>query len=88
MELKPIIVFNDEHFEPYSCEDVNCIFLLFMLASGMTDVRNMRLHSRPSLTPADAEANRWSFALESAGLGVWDSNLTTGQCYYSATWKK
>ncbi len=88
MKLKPIIVSNDEHFEPYSCEDINCIFLLFMLASGMTDVRNMRLHSRPSLTPADAEANRWSFALESAGLGVWDSNLTTGQCYYSATWKK
>lgn len=59
-----------------------------MLASGMTDVRNMRLHSGPSITPADAEANRWSFALESAGLGVWDSNLATGQCYYSATWKK
>lgn len=54
----------------------------------MTDVRNMRLHSRPYTTKDDVEANRWSFALESAGLGVWDSNLITGQCYYSATWKK
>ena len=54
----------------------------------MTDVRNMRLHSRPHTAPDKAEANRWSFALESAGLGVWDSNLVTGQCYYSSTWKK
>ncbi|WP_425515312.1 EAL domain-containing protein [Phyllobacterium endophyticum] len=59
-----------------------------MLVSAMTDVRNIRLHSGPSITPADAEANRWSFALESAGLGVWDSNLVTGQCYYSPTWKR
>lgn len=54
----------------------------------MTDVRNMRLHSRPYTTKDELEASRWSFALESAGLGVWDSNLATGQCYYSATWKK
>lgn len=54
----------------------------------MTDVRNIRLHSRRDLPPDKAEANRWSFALESAGLGVWDSNLATGQCYYSSTWKK
>lgn len=54
----------------------------------MTDVRNMRLHSKRYMTPDNAEANRWSFALESAGLGVWDSNLVTGQCYYSSTWKK
>jgi diguanylate cyclase (GGDEF)-like protein/PAS domain S-box-containing protein len=54
----------------------------------MTDVRNIRLHSRPQTTENDIEANRWSFALESADLGVWDSNLITGQCYYSPTWKK
>ncbi|MEK1888963.1 MAG: EAL domain-containing protein [Phyllobacterium sp.] len=54
----------------------------------MTDVRNMRLHTRPYQSADSAEANRWSFALESAGLGVWDSNLVTGQCYYSSTWKK
>ncbi|MCX8281009.1 PAS domain-containing protein [Phyllobacterium sp. 0TCS1.6C] len=54
----------------------------------MTDVPNIRLHSGPNVTKEDAEANRWSFALESAGLGVWDSNLVTGQCYYSPTWKR
>ncbi len=48
----------------------------------------MRLHTRPYQSSDSAEANRWSFALESAGLGVWDSNLVTGQCYYSSTWKK
>ena len=54
----------------------------------MTDVRNIRLHTRPYQSADSAEANRWSFALESAGLGVWDANLVTGQCYYSSTWKK
>ncbi|WP_172982702.1 EAL domain-containing protein [Phyllobacterium sp. SYP-B3895] len=48
----------------------------------------MRLHTRPNQSADSAEANRWSFALESAGLGVWDSNLVTGQCYYSSTWKR
>ena len=48
----------------------------------------MRLHTRPYQSADSAEANRWSFALESAGLGVWDANLMTGQCYYSPTWKK
>jgi diguanylate cyclase (GGDEF)-like protein/PAS domain S-box-containing protein len=31
--------------------------------------------------------NRWSFALESAGLGVWDADLVHNRCYYSAVWK-
>jgi diguanylate cyclase len=38
--------------------------------------------------PDDLRAeNRWSFALESAGLGVWDADLVTNRCYYSTVWK-
>jgi diguanylate cyclase (GGDEF)-like protein/PAS domain S-box-containing protein len=37
---------------------------------------------------ANETENRWSFALESAGLGVWDADLVTGRCYYSRVWKE
>jgi PAS domain S-box-containing protein len=30
---------------------------------------------------------RWSFAIEGSGYGVWDWNLETGQVYYSLQWK-
>jgi two-component system, cell cycle sensor histidine kinase and response regulator CckA len=31
---------------------------------------------------------RWQFALESAGHGVWDWNAQTDQVFYSASWKR
>ncbi len=31
--------------------------------------------------------NRWNFALEGARQGVWDSNLKTGEVFYSHMWK-
>lgn len=31
--------------------------------------------------------NRWNFALDSAGQGVWDHGLRTGKVFYSARWK-
>jgi diguanylate cyclase (GGDEF)-like protein/PAS domain S-box-containing protein len=34
-----------------------------------------------------SDLERWSFALESAGLGVWDADLVEGRCYYSPVWK-
>ncbi|MGE3830615.1 MAG: EAL domain-containing protein [Parvibaculaceae bacterium] len=42
----------------------------------------------PSAPALSAEETRLHFALESAGLGVWDSNLITGECYYSPAWKR
>ncbi|TGR73233.1 hypothetical protein EN836_34315, partial [Mesorhizobium sp. M1C.F.Ca.ET.193.01.1.1] len=32
--------------------------------------------------------NFWALALERAHLGLWDWNLSTGDCYYSPTWSK
>ncbi|MVS98823.1 sensor domain-containing protein [Devosia marina] len=40
-----------------------------------------------ALELADAE-KRWSFALESAGQGVWESDLESGEVFYSPTWKR
>ncbi|WP_178106708.1 sensor domain-containing diguanylate cyclase [Pseudomonas mangiferae] len=31
---------------------------------------------------------RWQFALESAGDGVWDWNIETGEIYHSAAWRQ
>lgn len=43
------------------------------------------------VTQAEAQAreaeNRWNFALESARQGVWDSNLATGEVFYSHMWR-
>lgn len=36
---------------------------------------------------AEAES-RWNFALEGAGQGVWDHNLTNGTAYFSPMWRR
>jgi diguanylate cyclase (GGDEF)-like protein/PAS domain S-box-containing protein len=47
----------------------------------------IEVKSSPSKTDTEDES-RWSFALESAGLGVWDADLVSGRCYYSRIWKE
>ncbi len=42
---------------------------------------------RRSATALLASEARWRFALESAGDGIWDWNVETGQVYYSPRWK-
>jgi diguanylate cyclase (GGDEF)-like protein/PAS domain S-box-containing protein len=37
-------------------------------------------------TALERSESRWQMALESAGQGVWDSNLETGMVYHSRTW--
>src|ERR1700736_4564286 len=36
---------------------------------------------------SDAAESRWTFALESAGQGVWDYRVKDNKTHYSATWK-
>lgn len=34
------------------------------------------------------ERDLWAHAIERAGLGVWDADLQTGDCYYSPSWAR
>ncbi len=49
------------------------------------------LSDRTALVKAEEKAReaeyRWSFALQSARQGVWDSNHITGQVFYSRMWR-
>ncbi|CAK0740080.1 diguanylate cyclase [Gammaproteobacteria bacterium] len=47
--------------------------------------RKERRHADEALR---ASEERWSFALEGAGDGVWDWNLNTGQIIFSRRWKE
>jgi diguanylate cyclase (GGDEF)-like protein/PAS domain S-box-containing protein len=49
-------------------------------------VIDIDLQKRAAATIAEAES-RWNFALESAGQGVWDHDLRTGQSFYSRMWR-
>jgi diguanylate cyclase (GGDEF)-like protein/PAS domain S-box-containing protein len=40
------------------------------------------------LTRNDDKNDRWRHALDRARLGVWDWDLVTGECLYSASWKR
>jgi len=39
-------------------------------------------------TAAAASERRWNFALESAGQGVWETDLVKGTSFYSPMWKR
>lgn len=42
---------------------------------------------RRSARQVQENEQRWQFALEGAGLGVWDWNVRSNQVFYSAQWK-
>lgn len=52
----------------------------------MTRLRDVT-HERDALRALARSEERWKFALEGAGDGVWDWDLGTGQVYFSSRWK-
>ncbi|MBN9021271.1 MAG: diguanylate cyclase, partial [Rhizobiales bacterium] len=52
----------------------------------ISQVVDIDSEKRAKEATAEAE-NRWNFALESAGQGVWDHDLRTGKSFYSRVWK-
>lgn len=55
-------------------------FVPFCISLALSELR--RANARLA-----ASESRWSFALQSAGQGVWDRDVTTGQSYFSPVWK-
>lgn len=53
----------------------------------MTRLRDITQEREALLALARSE-ERWKFALEGAGDGVWDWDLSTGQVYFSGRWKQ
>ena len=48
--------------------------------------REVSLRAETEAALRDSE-ERWSFALEGGGQGVWDWDVATGEVYYSPTWQ-
>jgi diguanylate cyclase (GGDEF)-like protein/PAS domain S-box-containing protein len=62
---------------------------LVLLAWSMQARQRQAARLRAAAEQALREAEeRWSFALEGAGDGVWDWNLATNQVYFSRRWKQ
>ncbi|MFP4394470.1 MAG: ATP-binding protein [Anaerolineales bacterium] len=65
-------------------------FYLFItvlsLMANMLSQKDMRQIDEQIATISESEA-RWQFALEGAGDGVWDWNVTTNRVFYSRQWK-
>lgn len=55
----------------------------FSIVIQVTDIDRQK---RAEAALVDAE-ERWSFALESAGQGVWDHDMVGRQAFFSRTWK-
>jgi PAS domain S-box-containing protein len=66
------------HSSPIETNDKT---VLFSIIHDVTDRETIR----EQLSESEA---RWNFALEGAGEGVWDWNMSTGEVFYSDQWKK
>jgi PAS domain S-box-containing protein len=61
------------------------VFVTGLLLASLLN-RNLREIGRWADSLKESE-NRWNFALDAAGYGVWDWNIQTNQVYYSPQWK-
>ncbi|MES2296188.1 MAG: ATP-binding protein [Pseudomonadota bacterium] len=64
----------------------NLARLPFAVRRELNDAQQRRAHARAAAALRESE-ERWNFALEGAGYGVWDWNIRTGQVVYSTCWK-
>ena len=63
------------------------LLAMVMLLSGYVALMSYRALDKSKQALEESES-RWKFALEGAGEGVWDWNLTTGETYFSPRWKQ
>ena len=65
------------------------LLVLFVIVKRAQDIINGHTHERESAQKTLAlSEERWKFALEGAGDGVWDRNLQTGEVIFSKRYKE
>lgn len=69
---------------PLQLAGVASVVLVLSVGMGVL-INALRVNRRQQLRLAEQE-QRWAFALESAGHGVWDWRVRTGEVSYSAGW--
>ena len=86
----------DKWFGPYEARQFGwrdlwpALLAIVLLAVGAwaLSLRNRQLARRRAAAILRDSEERWKFALEGAGDGVWDADLATGQSLYSRRWKE
>ena len=86
----------DKWFGPYEVRDrgwrdvgppLGAAALVLLIAWSVT-FRNRLLRDRRNAAILRDSEERWKFALDGAGDGVWDADLVTGTSLYSRRWKE
>ena len=67
--------------------ELTAIVVVVMTAWVVTYYRRRQRDRWTAVTLRDSE-DRWKFALDGAGEGVWESNLVAGTTLYSTRWKE
>jgi len=67
--------------------ELTAAVVLVMVVGAVTYYRRRRRDQRAAVTLRDSE-DRWKFALDGIGDGVWDTNFATGTTLYSTRWKE
>ena len=67
--------------------ELSATLVMVMAAWAVTYYRRRQRDQRAAAALRDSE-ERWKFALEGAGDGVWDANLLAGTVLYSPRWKE
>jgi diguanylate cyclase (GGDEF)-like protein/PAS domain S-box-containing protein len=89
------LVTDETAFAPYPEYLRNFSFMLALILEGRQRARDIADHQatletrvRERTEALKASEERWKFALEGAGDGVWDWNIQTGGALFSRRWKE
>lgn len=63
-------------------------FLFERLNNNLTELQNLLVEKNNATKALKESEERWQFALEGSGDGVWDWNILTNEAFFSKKWKE